>query len=137
MPRFFSGDELSNIKALTYHPTSKADPRLTVVTLYDGSSKGKQRAVQKIAVSTLPDGQIVRMQIILRGTVLSLTDLEEKLAVACADGSASVSQLKPDGLEPLREWTEPRLKPGHKYIGLAASCAYVVRDPRSHSSLYH
>lgn len=106
MPRFFSGDELGNIKALTYLPASKADSKLTVATLYDGSGKGKHRAVQKIAVSTSPtDGQL--------------------LVVACADGSASVSQLKPEGLEPLREWTEPRLSPGQKYIGLAASSAGV------------
>lgn len=103
MPRFFSGDELGNIKALTY---SKADPKVSVVTLYDGSGKGKQRAVQKIAASTSPtDGQL--------------------LVVACADGSASVSQLKSEGLEPLREWTEPRLNSGQKYIGLAASSAGV------------
>ena len=133
MPRFFSGDELGNIKALTY---SKVDPKVNVVTLYDGSSRGKHRAVQKIAVSTAPtDGQLlVRLQTIC-GSVLSLTDLEEKLVVSCADGSASVSQLKPEGLEPLREWTEPRLRPGQKYVGLSASSAYVVHDPWSRSSL--
>lgn len=100
MPRFFSGDELGNIKALTYLPS---ESKVTVETLYDGSGKGKHRAVQKMAVST--DGQL--------------------LAVACADGSASVSQLKPDGLEPVREWTERRLSAGQKYIGLAASSAGV------------
>jgi ribosome biogenesis protein NSA1 len=58
MPRFVSGDELGNIKALTYKPDSKA----TVVTFYDGSGKGKHRAVQKIALSTSPtDGQLVRV----------------------------------------------------------------------------
>jgi hypothetical protein len=72
MPRFFSGDELGNIKALTYLPASK----VTVVTLHDGGGKGKHRAVQKIAVSTAPtDGQLVCVQIILCGSVLSLTDL--------------------------------------------------------------
>ncbi|KAH9066430.1 hypothetical protein EDB87DRAFT_1679166 [Lactarius vividus] len=106
MPRFFSGDELGNIKALTYLPASKAGSKVTVVTLYDGSGKGKHRAVQKIAVSTSStDGQL--------------------LVVACADGSASVSHLKPEGSEPLREWTEPRLSPGQKYIGLAASSTGV------------
>lgn len=60
--------------------------------------------------------------------VLSLTDLEAKLVVACADGSASVSQLKPDGLEPIREWTERRLSAGQKYIGLAASSTYVIHS---------
>ncbi|KAI9446233.1 hypothetical protein H4582DRAFT_2107980 [Lactarius indigo] len=108
MPRFFSGDELGNIKALTYLPASKADSKVTVVTLYDGSSKGKRRAVQKIAVSTSPtDGQL------------------KSSRIACADGSASVSQLKPDGLELLREWTEPRLTSGQKYIGLVAADAGV------------
>ncbi|KAF8268881.1 hypothetical protein EI94DRAFT_1771451 [Lactarius quietus] len=106
MPRFFSGDELGNIKALSYLPASKADSKVTLTTLYDGSDKGKRRAVQKMAVSTSPtDGQL--------------------LVVACADGSASVSQLKPEGLESIREWTERRLSPGQKYIGLAASSAGV------------
>ncbi|KAN0140840.1 WD40-repeat-containing domain protein [Lactarius tabidus] len=100
MPRFFSGDELGNIKALTY---LSAESKVTVETLYDGSGKGKHRAVQKMAVST--DGQL--------------------LVVACADGSASVFQLKPDCLEPVREWTERRLSTGQKYIGLAASSAGV------------
>lgn len=58
---------------------------------------------------------------------LVLLIFEEKVAVACADGSASVSRLQTDGLELLREWTEPRLKTGQRYIGLAAtSSAYVV-----------
>ena len=138
MPRFFSGDELGNIKALTYPPASKADSKATVVTLYDGSGKGKHRAVQKMAVSTSStDRQLVRLPNRLPLTVLSLTDLEEKLVVACADGSASVSQLKPEGLEPIREWTERRLSPGQKYIGLAATSAYVIHDLRSRISLNH
>jgi ribosome biogenesis protein NSA1 len=66
MPRFFSGDELGNIKALTYLSASKADSKVTVATLYDGSGKGKHRAVQKMAVSTSPaDGQLVRVPIVL------------------------------------------------------------------------
>jgi hypothetical protein len=56
MPRFFSGDELGNIKALNYLP---AESKVTVETLYDGSGKGKHRAVQKMAVST--DGQLVHV----------------------------------------------------------------------------
>ena len=67
--------------------------------------------------------------------VLSLTDLEAKLVVACADGSASVSQLKPDGLEPVREWTERRLSAGQKYIGLAASSTYVIHPISQFSKL--
>jgi hypothetical protein len=56
-----------------------------------------------------------------------LADLEEKLAIARTDGSASVSRLQPEGLEIVREWTEPRLKTGQRYVGLAASSsAYVV-----------
>ena len=76
MPRFFSGDELGNIKALTYLPASTLGSKVTVVTLHDGSGKGKHRAVQKIAVSTAQtDGQMVRVQIVLCVSVLSLTDL--------------------------------------------------------------
>ena len=72
MPRFFSGDELGNIKALTYLPS---ESKVTVETLYDGSGKGKDRAVQKMAVSM--DGQLVRDQIILHGTFSVLLILKK------------------------------------------------------------
>jgi hypothetical protein len=74
MPRFFSGDELGNIKALTY---LSAESKVTVETLYDGSGKGKHRAVQKMAVST--DGQLVRVQTILHDPFSALLILKKSL----------------------------------------------------------
>ncbi|KAH9981081.1 hypothetical protein BGW80DRAFT_1454018 [Lactifluus volemus] len=104
MPRFLTGDELGNIKSLNYLP-SRADSNVTVTTLCDGSNEGKERAVQKLALSTSSDIPL--------------------LAVARSDGSASVSRLQPEGLEILREWIEPRLKTGQRYVGLAASSSAV------------
>jgi ribosome biogenesis protein NSA1 len=124
MPRFLTGDELGNIKSLNYLPSSRADSKATVTTLFDGDSKGKERAVQKLALSTSSDIPLVRGHY---GSMFSdLTYLEEKLAVARTDGSASVSRLQPGGLEILREWTEPRLKTGQRYVGLAASSSASV-----------
>jgi hypothetical protein len=60
MSRFFTGDELGNIKSFKYVPSSTADSNVTVSTLYDGSGKGKERAVQKLATSTSGDGPLVR-----------------------------------------------------------------------------
>ena len=54
-----------------------------------------------------------KVHIILHEPVPGPTDPEAKFLVAYAEGPASVSQLKPDGLEPMREWTERR---GQKYI---------------------
>ncbi|KAI0273394.1 hypothetical protein BC834DRAFT_928522 [Gloeopeniophorella convolvens] len=105
MPRFLTGDELGNIKALQVAAPSKQDPKSTVTTLYDGSEKGKAHAVQKMAIWTSETGPL--------------------LAAARSDGSASVSRLQDDSLELVREWTEPRLKTGPKYIGLAASSTGV------------
>ena len=59
----------------------------------------------------------------------SLFGPDVKVAVACADGSASVSRLHALSLDTLREWTEPRLKPGQRYVGLAASSAYAKFSP--------
>ncbi|KAI0283108.1 hypothetical protein BGY98DRAFT_953075 [Russula aff. rugulosa BPL654] len=103
--RFLTGDELGNIKSFNYIPSSTAQPKVTVSTLYDGDDKGKDRAVQKLVVQTSADGPLI--------------------AVARSDGSASISRLQAQGLEPLREWTEPRLKTGQRYVGLAASDAGV------------
>jgi ribosome biogenesis protein NSA1 len=75
MPRFLTGDELGNIKSLKYLPSSRADSKVTVTTLFNGSVKGKERAAQKLAVSTLGDGPVVRDQVNPCEAVLSLTDL--------------------------------------------------------------
>lgn len=61
MPRFLTGDELGNIKAFKYVPSSRAESKVTVTTLYNGSGKGKERAVQKLAITpTSGDGPLVR-----------------------------------------------------------------------------
>ncbi|KAN0112129.1 hypothetical protein V8E52_007869 [Russula decolorans] len=103
--RFLTGDQLGNIKSFNYVSSSTAQSKVTVSTLYDGGDKGKGRAVQKLAVQTSADGPLI--------------------AVARSDGSASISRLQAQGLEPLREWTEPRLKTSQRYVGLAASDAGV------------
>src|SRR5712672_1501827 len=53
------------------------------------------------------------------------TDLDVKVAVARSDGSTSISRLQARGLETVREWSEPRLKAGQRFVGLAASSACV------------
>ena len=60
MPRFVTGDELGNIKSFNYQPSSTAQSKVTVSTLYDGTDKGKQRAVQKLAIHASGDGPLVR-----------------------------------------------------------------------------
>ncbi|KAH9996894.1 hypothetical protein BJV77DRAFT_1059276 [Russula vinacea] len=105
MPRFLIGDQLGNLKTFNYLPSSTAHSNVTVNTLYDGSDKGKRHAVQKLTIQTSGDGPLI--------------------AVARSDGSASISRLQAQGLETLREWTEPRLTATQKYVGLAASSAGV------------
>ncbi len=61
--RFFTGDQLGNIKSFNYIPSSTAQSKVTISTLYDGSDKGKERAVQKLAIQTSPDGPPVVRQI--------------------------------------------------------------------------
>ena len=58
--RFLTGDQLGNIRSFNYTPTSTAQSKVTVSTLYDGSDKGKERAVQKLAVQSSADGPLVR-----------------------------------------------------------------------------
>ena len=52
--------------------------------------------------------------------------LGAKLAVTRVDSSTSVSKVHAQGLDTIREWTEPRLKPAQRFVGLAASSAYVI-----------
>ena len=126
MPRFFTGDELGNVKSFEYAPSLKTESKVTITTFYDGSGKGKECAVQKLAIHTSGDGPIVvRCQPELYLTPTHSLGLGAKLAVARADGSASISKVHAQGLDTIREWTEPRLKPAQKYVGLAASSAYV------------
>ena len=124
MPRFFTGDELGNVKSFMYAPSSTAESKVTITTLYDASGKGKGCAVQKLAIHTSGDGPIVRCQELCLTPTHSL-GLRAKLVVARVDGSVSVSKVHAQGLDTIREWTEPRLKPAQRYVGLAASSAYV------------
>src|SRR5580692_7360662 len=79
MPRFLTGDELGNIKAFKYVPSSGAESKVTVTTLYDGSGKGKERAVQKLAITpTSGDGPLVRQANTLLAPALTLTDPRSK-----------------------------------------------------------
>ena len=48
-----------------------------------------------------------------------------KLAVARANGEASVSSLTDEGIELVAEWKETRLKDGQKFVGLAAGSRYA------------
>ena len=120
--RFITGDQLGNIKSFDYIPSTTVQPKVTLSTLYDGSDKGKERAVQKLAVQASADGPLVRQS---PGSFVTRIDCEVKIAVARSDGSASISRLQAQGLESLREWIEPRLKFDQRYVGLAASDAYV------------
>ncbi|KAI0064617.1 hypothetical protein BV25DRAFT_1781958, partial [Artomyces pyxidatus] len=97
MPRFLTGDELGNIKSFRYSPS---DGKSDVATLRDGSETGKLRSVQRMTVAA-------------SGSKL--------VATAHADGSVSAYRLEEDNLELLREWREPRLRPGQRYTGLAAA----------------
>jgi hypothetical protein len=58
--QFLTGDRLGNIKSINYIPSSTGQSKVTVSTLYDGGDKGKERAVQKLAVLTSADGPFVR-----------------------------------------------------------------------------
>lgn len=58
--QFLTGDQRGNIKSFNYVPSSTAQSKVTVSTVYDGGDKGKERAVQKLAVLTSADGPLVR-----------------------------------------------------------------------------
>ncbi|EIM89890.1 uncharacterized protein STEHIDRAFT_36630, partial [Stereum hirsutum FP-91666 SS1] len=103
MPRFLTGDELGNIKSITYPSASTSTPEATL--LHDGSAGGKSRAIQALAVSSSSGASSSRM-----------------VAAACADGSASAYTLNEEGgLDLVKEWKEPRLRTGQKYVGIDVS----------------
>lgn len=47
MPRFFTGDELGNIKSLRYTGNN-----LELMTVHDGSSTGKLKGIQAMAIAS-------------------------------------------------------------------------------------
>lgn len=55
MPRFITGDELGNIKALQYSPEKEI--KVDLRTIYDGSSSGKIKGIQALSVSSSPSGE--------------------------------------------------------------------------------
>lgn len=97
MPRFFTGDELGNVKSLRY-----IENTLELKTIYDGSNTGKLKSIQALSVASTSDGT-------------------KLVASAHADGSIFVSTLNGNEMEPLDEWKETRFKPDQRYVGLAAS----------------
>jgi ribosome biogenesis protein NSA1 len=64
MSRFFTGDELGNVKSFKYAPSSTVESKVT--TLHDGSAKGKDHAVQRLAIDTSGDSPTVRSVAIQR-----------------------------------------------------------------------
>lgn len=54
MSRFLTGDELGNIKSLKYNVD--AETRTELKTIYDGSSFGKLKGVQRLAIASTPNG---------------------------------------------------------------------------------
>lgn len=48
-----------------------------------------------------------------------------KLAVARANGEASVSSFTDERIELVAEWKETRLKDGQEFVGLAAGSRYA------------
>ncbi|KDQ61054.1 hypothetical protein JAAARDRAFT_152067 [Jaapia argillacea MUCL 33604] len=103
MPQFFTGDELGNIKSLSYSTTSKASAKPTEpITLHDGSSFGKEKAIQALAIGSTSAG-------------------EKLVSAACADGTVVLHEFNEGKLNRRYEWKETRCKPGQKYVGLAIS----------------
>ncbi|KZV72890.1 hypothetical protein PENSPDRAFT_575348 [Peniophora sp. CONT] len=99
MARFIAGDELGGLKTVSF---LRSDDKITVNSILTGG-EDKKRAVQRLA--TLPS---------------SSSPESVLLASAHADGSACTYTLSSEGeLETIKEWTEPRLKAGQKYVGLA------------------
>ncbi|VDC06591.1 unnamed protein product [Peniophora sp. CBMAI 1063] len=97
MARFIVGDELGGLKTASL---SRSDDKITVNSIRAGG-EDKKRAVQRLATHYSPESESVL------------------LASAHADGSASAYTLSSDGeLETVKEWNEPRLKAGQKYVGL-------------------
>ncbi|KAG9318436.1 hypothetical protein JVU11DRAFT_527 [Chiua virens] len=98
MPRFLTGDELGNIKSVSYDPNALPEHKLSLKTLHDGTSNGRTRGVQKLAIS---------------GTLL---------ASAHADGSLCLASLtSEDDLEQRHTWKETRFKTDQSFVGLASA----------------
>ncbi|KAI0670485.1 hypothetical protein C8Q78DRAFT_974794 [Trametes maxima] len=103
MPHFFSGDELGAIKSISYAPSeSSKEWKATTTVLVAGSSSGRDKTVQKLAVHA--------------------SGSDTLLSAVRADGSASLYTVQ-DGtnLSTVYEWSETRLKEGQRFVGLATT----------------
>ncbi|KAG5727641.1 WD repeat-containing protein 74 [Termitomyces sp. T112] len=104
MRRFLVGDELGNIKSITYSPdVSQGFDNTIVKTLRHGSSD----AVQVLAVG--PSSEGVGSQLLVAGFSSGLAS------------SFFLDHSNADQLQEVFQWKETRLRDGQKYIGLEAS----------------
>ncbi|KAL7283312.1 hypothetical protein ACG7TL_002741 [Trametes sanguinea] len=103
MPHFFSGDELGAIKSINYtQGSNEKEWKASTNVLVPGSSSGRTKTIQKLAVQPL--------------------DSSTLLAAARADGTAILYKVQNvTEISPVHEWSEPRLKEGQRYVGLAAT----------------
>ncbi|OJT15748.1 WD repeat-containing protein 74 [Trametes pubescens] len=101
MPHFFSGDELGAIKSVSYAQGEKKNEwKPTTTILVPGSTSGRSKTVQKLAVHSAGS--------------------ETLLSALRADGSASLYEVTDETkLSVVHEWSEPRLKDGQRFVGLA------------------
>ncbi|KAG6854322.1 hypothetical protein C0991_008217 [Blastosporella zonata] len=104
MRRFLVGDDLGNIKSVSYSLAATQDGvKTTTKTLSTGSSK----AVQVLAVDSSSEQAQTRL-----------------LAAGFSSGLASIFSIPNSDADPMEEvyqWKETRLKDGHAYIGLEIS----------------
>ncbi|KAI0664913.1 hypothetical protein C8Q70DRAFT_1049108 [Cubamyces menziesii] len=107
MPHFFAGDELGAIKSISYSQGSDLKewkPSTTV--LVPGDSSGRSKAIQKLAVQS--------------------QDSNTLLSAVRTDGSASLYKIQNETeLSLVHEWSEPRLKAGQRFIGVASAASGV------------
>ena len=121
MPRFLTGDELGNIKALQYSSNNNTKGALRLRILYDGSNSGRTKGIQALSISSSPSGEkMVRNSPPSRRDIHDLS--QRKLASAHSDGSASIFHLlNDDTVDLLHDWKETRLKSDQTYVGLSTS----------------
>ncbi|KAH9901282.1 hypothetical protein C8Q73DRAFT_662670 [Cubamyces lactineus] len=103
MPRFFSGDELGAIKSISYSQgSSPKEWKVSTTVLVPGDSSGRSKTIQKLAVQS--------------------QDSNTLLSAVRADGSASLYNVQNEiELSLVHEWSEPRLKAGQRFIGVASA----------------
>ncbi|EPQ58170.1 hypothetical protein GLOTRDRAFT_114648 [Gloeophyllum trabeum ATCC 11539] len=100
---FVAGDELGNIKTVRCHeqPTASGS-RAEVKTIFDGTASGKEKSIQGLAISSGSTGG-------------------RSIITTHADGAVNASSICEEGsLKREHGWNETRLKPGQRFVGLAA-----------------